>query len=1201
MQKADNKQTNEIEIKTLCEYLFFDQFQDTATFPKFEQCFQPLFNNIDISMETVFKEICGEKKKYINYYRFAKAYLNHLNGKDPSNDTKTFFTNTLTKILKEENSFVGKSMEKNYIFSTKKSCQKRQCITLIEVLSDKAGKIHGINLEYDGVYKSEMYPSKIKDDLIVSLEMKLGIVDEKPIKEKKVGKFLGFKQENYRDGVTHVFGTINQETGLITFLGFKCLSGKTVFVGFPEGDGFLFGKFGKKLHNLKLQMTVDGITKLEPGFKENSRKNFFLGGIFGKLLNQDLNKEEVIKDEAQLSKLEDDIAIDKLITTPIVDDDHFFNEKLKDEISGNNYKEVVNQFPRHWIRKGGVAGGKRKKFDFQKKPFSLIEALKGYNEEFEKRAPSKIRERLKQFNLNPNQNIPFFPHGFPIHGPLPIGGPHLPLGLLGIHGPIPGPGIFPVAPWLHKTRRFLPPPRPGSSFGFGQKFKFGKSIPIWSRKYKWDGKIEKKTPPSLFFYKHNYLGLKEKLGKMIHDEVSKKSEGNEGMKNILLSQIIPDPGRYKRRFWSFGKNFPPKNFENYKKKDLKEHINIFKEETFSKDMKKKISAKSQNKEDNFKKGEKKTIFSDALEMMNEITDEKIDNSNGNNNDNKEEKKNYYTPYSNNGYIQYKSYGFNNYKNYKNYYTSDSQTPEQQKEESIENNDTQKNIYKKKGSKKKKQQKKNTKKKEEKMEIEEAEDPTKYKEAQEKWKSFRQGLEKINGVYLLQTIGSIIKAMKVLENDIDGKSTLSLSEKVKLYKMLEENEAIVDFLSQNNETSSSTTNQESEIEKENVEDDLEDNVLIPDEHPEQFTSLEELEEKLGDIKKLLQNEKMKKEDKYKIEQLYNLYLQQKNILIENETKAAKNDIINQNNINVNKYIQEEQEKRRKAQEEEEKKIEQIQIEEEAKKKKSEILKSILNQKVPNKIYMAQKMPKDNKPWKDDIFPPEKKSLCPFDRSGWILPEDVWESDVDGWEAYKWCRIEEIYDSKDYTVFSEGANMNDIQQGNIGDCYFLSVLGSLCVFPDFFDKLFYIKEKTEEHAYGVYIYINGKWELVLVDDYFPYEGMGFKQFAFSNSSGNEMWVSLLEKAWAKVNGSYAKIGCGGMPNEVFDVLTEAYSEQISISQNNKEIIWQKCQDAIQKGYVMTAGTSGDVSNLDLEEVGLTPGHAYSFLNIYKVDTG
>ena len=35
-------------------------------------------------------------------------------------------------------------------------------------------------------------------------------------------------------------------------------------------------------------------------------------------------------------------------------------------------------------------------------------------------------------------------------------------------------------------------------------------------------------------------------------------------------------------------------------------------------------------------------------------------------------------------------------------------------------------------------------------------------------------------------------------------------------------------------------------------------------------------------------------------------------------------------------------------------------------------------------------------------------------------------------------------------------------------------------------------------------------------------------------------------------------------------------------------------------MTAGTSGDVSNLDIEEVGLSPGHAYSFLNVYKVNT-
>jgi len=34
-------------------------------------------------------------------------------------------------------------------------------------------------------------------------------------------------------------------------------------------------------------------------------------------------------------------------------------------------------------------------------------------------------------------------------------------------------------------------------------------------------------------------------------------------------------------------------------------------------------------------------------------------------------------------------------------------------------------------------------------------------------------------------------------------------------------------------------------------------------------------------------------------------------------------------------------------------------------------------------------------------------------------------------------------------------------------------------------------------------------------------------------------------------------------------------------------------------MTAGTSGDVSNLDIEEVGLSPGHAYTVLGVYELD--
>ena len=38
-----------------------------------------------------------------------------------------------------------------------------------------------------------------------------------------------------------------------------------------------------------------------------------------------------------------------MVTTPIVEDNHFFNKKLLDKIKGNDYKEIVNQAGRNWI------------------------------------------------------------------------------------------------------------------------------------------------------------------------------------------------------------------------------------------------------------------------------------------------------------------------------------------------------------------------------------------------------------------------------------------------------------------------------------------------------------------------------------------------------------------------------------------------------------------------------------------------------------------------------------------------------------------------------------------------------------------------------------------------------------------------------------------------------------------------------------
>ena len=326
-------------IKTVCEFLFFDQYEEAATFSRFEKCFQPLFNNIDISFENVFKEICGEKKKYITYSRFSKAYLYYINKKKHfSEDTKTFFDKLFNSILKKKNKngnfIIGESRRKANSFSSKNIASKSSCITKVLVLTNKNEDICGINLQYDGAVKCEMCPKKIEKNLFISLEMTLNPLDE----ESEVINYTPSRIKIVNDGITHIFGTFSPENSEnfeirhITFLGFKCISGKTYFVGIPKGDGFLFGEFGNKLHDLKLQTTENGIIKLQPGFIANLRANIYLDSFYKKKLsNENLDEDKLIKDEKYINKLKDNNEIDKFITTSIIEDDHFLNERHKND------------------------------------------------------------------------------------------------------------------------------------------------------------------------------------------------------------------------------------------------------------------------------------------------------------------------------------------------------------------------------------------------------------------------------------------------------------------------------------------------------------------------------------------------------------------------------------------------------------------------------------------------------------------------------------------------------------------------------------------------------------------------------------------------------------------------------------------------------------------------------------------------------
>ena len=63
-----------------------------------------------------------------------------------------------------------------------------------------------------------------------------------------------------------------------------------------------------------------------------------------------------------------------------------------------------------------------------------------------------------------------------------------------------------------------------------------------------------------------------------------------------------------------------------------------------------------------------------------------------------------------------------------------------------------------------------------------------------------------------------------------------------------------------------------------------------------------------------------------------------------------------------------------------------------------------------------------------------------------------------------------------------------------------------------------------AFCVKFWRNGYENYVIVDDYFGVAGNGMKVLATGGADGYELWPAVLEKAYAKLYGSYTMIEAG-----------------------------------------------------------------------------
>lgn len=130
--------------------------------------------------------------------------------------------------------------------------------------------------------------------------------------------------------------------------------------------------------------------------------------------------------------------------------------------------------------------------------------------------------------------------------------------------------------------------------------------------------------------------------------------------------------------------------------------------------------------------------------------------------------------------------------------------------------------------------------------------------------------------------------------------------------------------------------------------------------------------------------------------------------------------------------------------------------------------------------------------------------------------------------------------------------------------------------------------------------GKRE-VYVDDYVPcYKPYGEWKPVFARAKGNELWVLILEKVWAKLHGDYVKIVSGNCRDTFRDMTGAPSFSHQSVDSDREESIFDILLDADRRGYMMCCSCRFDTQEEkdNAKSLGLVHGHAYSLISVKEL---
>ncbi|XP_070835304.1 calpain-1 catalytic subunit-like [Chaetodon trifascialis] len=222
--------------------------------------------------------------------------------------------------------------------------------------------------------------------------------------------------------------------------------------------------------------------------------------------------------------------------------------------------------------------------------------------------------------------------------------------------------------------------------------------------------------------------------------------------------------------------------------------------------------------------------------------------------------------------------------------------------------------------------------------------------------------------------------------------------------------------------------------------------------------------------------------------------------------------------------------------------------------------------------------------DDMFPPDRRSIG----DGMMSPSEM--------KTVQWLRPYKLVPAPCFQL--DGISRFDFGQGMVGNCWFLASIGALTFQSHVFEQVVPLDQTFDENYCGLFhfrFWRFGRWVDVVIDDKLPTVN-GRLIFVHSKDPA-EFWPALLEKAYAKVCGSYVDMNAG-TPAEALMDFTGGVHMCIQLSNPPPEL-WELMCRAGQSTSLMGCGTpQGETSENTVLPNGLVQGHAYSVTGVKQV---